>query len=274
MGGFKLTRNRIIAVILAVICLIMLFFGWISVGGETRKNWAVVSQRFDYYASQIEAFAKWYGIDININRVKRVVRALGNGRLSPGEIFTVSGDTRAVIKELDKAGYFYSSDLSKVTGALTGYRILFVVTLIAVLFAIYTRLTGKMKALDFLMFLFVALLFIFIAIACGEIKKKGLNVGITAFSIIALICALPRALLDKLPFMKDKAGAILEKVGIKHRENVQCSVCGADLDSRDKFCPRCGAAVENRTETVVCRRCGSRIPSDSAFCVYCGRKFE
>jgi len=56
-----------------------------------------------------------------------------------------------------------------------------------------------------------------------------------------------------------------------------CASCSAPLQSQQKFCPNCGAAVPTPppvTESSIkfCISCGAKIPSTASFCGSCGAK--
>ena len=305
MNTPAITRNKIISVSLAVIVLIMLFLCWTGVTGTTRKAWVFVQEQIDEYADKIEDYAEYgsyFGIDLNVKGARRVVRALKNGRLSPYELFTSSGYIRSTLNKLDSLGMSLVKDTSKVTSLATVYRVFFVLAFLAVLFSIFIRMTGKFRSLDFLMFLFILILFIIIVVATSLLKKNlNVSAAISAWSIIALICAVPFALLEKIPFLKtdagvaaapvvktagdtvstigatlsglkDKAGAVIKNINIGRKETYQCSVCGHDLQASDKVCPVCRSSAEGKLNTAVCKNCGCRIPSGSKYCTMCGAK--
>jgi len=51
--------------------------------------------------------------------------------------------------------------------------------------------------------------------------------------------------------------------------NVSCKICGAQVESGDKFCFSCGAAVEQEPVAKFCTNCGSALLDDAKFCGNC-----
>lgn len=48
-------------------------------------------------------------------------------------------------------------------------------------------------------------------------------------------------------------------------------ICGAQVTMADKFCPRCGAPVNNGMMTCAC---GNQVPQGMRFCNVCGRDLQ
>ena len=48
-----------------------------------------------------------------------------------------------------------------------------------------------------------------------------------------------------------------------------CAKCGAQVDSKAKFCPECGEKLNVKS---FCTECGAEVPSGSKFCPECGTK--
>ena len=305
-----LNRNKIISVALAVIVLIMLFLSWMGVTGETRSVWNLVRQQIERYAGQIEEYvelANHYGLDIDTKGVSRVVKALNNGRLSPFEVFTTAGTAGKILRKLSSFGMFDEQAFSKAAGYCTVYRVFFVLTLLSVLLSIFIRITGKLKSIDFLMFLFILMMFISAVTVTSRLSSQRLisftmTADITVWSVIALICSVPLALIERIPFLRpeadeagtivpvikegetrasigaslsgirEKAGSFIKNIGIGSKKTYQCSVCGHDLQASDKTCPVCRSSASDKMSTAVCKNCGCRIPSGSKYCSFCGSK--
>lgn len=56
-----------------------------------------------------------------------------------------------------------------------------------------------------------------------------------------------------------------------------CNNCGAQMDSDQIFCSKCGAAKGKETRKggkKICFNCGSVFPGDSIFCTNCGNKLD
>ena len=53
---------------------------------------------------------------------------------------------------------------------------------------------------------------------------------------------------------------------------IKCKDCHQNIDSSDKFCPHCGAIVQQTTqeENILCSECGYPNPPGSLFCEKCG----
>lgn len=48
-----------------------------------------------------------------------------------------------------------------------------------------------------------------------------------------------------------------------------CPGCGAPLAAKVKFCPECGAKIQ---QEAFCKECGAKLPEGSKFCPECGTK--
>ena len=57
---------------------------------------------------------------------------------------------------------------------------------------------------------------------------------------------------------------------------IKCKNCHQNIDSSDKFCPHCGAVVQQTTqeENIFCPKCGHPNPSGASFCEKCGTPLE
>ena len=56
-----------------------------------------------------------------------------------------------------------------------------------------------------------------------------------------------------------------------------CSNCQSPLASGQKFCPNCGAVVEEAPavpQVVTCGACGAEVAADTKFCPNCGKQVE
>ncbi|MBR1740898.1 MAG: M48 family metalloprotease [Lachnospiraceae bacterium] len=53
---------------------------------------------------------------------------------------------------------------------------------------------------------------------------------------------------------------------------IKCSSCGTDLSGNEKFCTKCGSAVEVKLEKSICPNCGEEVKDDASFCGKCGTK--
>ena len=62
-------------------------------------------------------------------------------------------------------------------------------------------------------------------------------------------------------------------------QKVYCSNCGRKLNTKYKYCPYCGAKVDNcpnnqKYEIIVCPYCGRRVRSNMMECPHCGEIFQ
>ena len=55
---------------------------------------------------------------------------------------------------------------------------------------------------------------------------------------------------------------------------MKCSNCGNVVPDGEKFCPKCGSKVENKSvnnqNTKYCSNCGEQVEENSEFCSHCG----
>lgn len=61
----------------------------------------------------------------------------------------------------------------------------------------------------------------------------------------------------------------------------RCPSCNEVVVEGSKFCPYCGAKLENQEVqpapakvTILCPNCGAQIEANSAFCPECGNKID
>ena len=81
---------------------------------------------------------------------------------------------------------------------------------------------------------------------------------------------LLRARTAKIPYRADSRFCPL----CGHQQLVfqQCSLCGKNLPPNARFCPKCGAAVEQKPVARFCGKCKAENLSNSVFCNQCGEK--
>ena len=52
---------------------------------------------------------------------------------------------------------------------------------------------------------------------------------------------------------------------------VNCSKCGAGLETTDRFCSRCGTfAIAPKVKEKICKSCGAGVRTSTNFCDRCG----
>ncbi len=54
------------------------------------------------------------------------------------------------------------------------------------------------------------------------------------------------------------------------KQNVKCDHCGAPMEADQRFCSKCGSAVNNE----LCPTCGKKIQAGDLFCPSCGNKIQ
>jgi membrane protease subunit (stomatin/prohibitin family) len=60
---------------------------------------------------------------------------------------------------------------------------------------------------------------------------------------------------------------------IGEQQTQTCPKCGCASSPKNKFCPECGAEIqESGSQSITCRACGKPIPPGSKFCLECGEK--
>lgn len=64
----------------------------------------------------------------------------------------------------------------------------------------------------------------------------------------------------------DKINTAVGTVGV-----IKCDKCGAQMDEKDEFCPKCG---KNSSKYVNCDKCGAINPKDNEFCTKCGKEIS
>lgn len=56
---------------------------------------------------------------------------------------------------------------------------------------------------------------------------------------------------------------------------IKCSKCNKPVESSDKFCPHCGALVQQSSiETLQCTKCSHENPASVSFCESCGTSLK
>ncbi len=78
---------------------------------------------------------------------------------------------------------------------------------------------------------------------------------------------------DKIDQLDEEIKELQAKIQASELQNgngTTC-VCGARLTAQDKFCPNCGAPVDNGMITCVC---GNQVRKDARFCNNCGNDIQ
>ena len=52
-----------------------------------------------------------------------------------------------------------------------------------------------------------------------------------------------------------------------------CKNCNCKVPNEAKFCPKCGAKIENTSFAKACTFCGTVVAEDNKFCPKCGKSF-
>lgn len=67
---------------------------------------------------------------------------------------------------------------------------------------------------------------------------------------------------------QDEKDSMLEELIQKRRKSRggNCTECGAPMESRQRFCSKCGAQVNH----IDCPSCGKKVPAGDLFCSSCG----
>jgi membrane protease subunit (stomatin/prohibitin family) len=63
--------------------------------------------------------------------------------------------------------------------------------------------------------------------------------------------------------------AMLKEESWRAGVRATCPNCNAPLEKNAKFCPECGAAIQN---DKFCTNCGAKVKADAKFCPECGTK--
>ncbi len=199
------TKTRIAAVILAAAVLLLLFVDWLAIGGETKKEWDDARSDIEYFVEKIESYGQWIDMDLDLNAISIAARQMLNGKLTPAEIFSISGTGRNAVRTLYKAvgRYFMQEKDYRTFMVLTGcYRAVFILAAVSILLSLFIRASGKLVKLDYIMIVFVGILFIVICAVSAALSSRGIKLDITVFTLLALICTLPLNIIGKIPFLR------------------------------------------------------------------------
>ena len=67
-----------------------------------------------------------------------------------------------------------------------------------------------------------------------------------------------------------KLEALIQTRRASQKQTMNCDQCGAPMETGQKFCSKCGAAVHKES----CPSCGQKIRSGDQFCSSCGTRLE
>ena len=66
-----------------------------------------------------------------------------------------------------------------------------------------------------------------------------------------------------------------QMMGAQQPPGRSCPKCGTLVPQNNKFCPNCGASMQQQTANVIkCPKCGTEVKEGSRFCPNCGNQME
>ena len=116
----KFYRQRIKAILLLALSLLLLFSNWIVSTGSTKYDWSEYRDDLSSLSENIDDIADFFGVSINTSSAARSVGYLLNGKITPVEGALIAKDLLPILNEF--------SDGSEESVAFL-VMILFIVTL-------------------------------------------------------------------------------------------------------------------------------------------------
>ena len=69
---------------------------------------------------------------------------------------------------------------------------------------------------------------------------------------------------------EEKLEALIQSHRREQQKVSQCEHCGTSIEAGQRFCSKCGSAVDNE----LCPSCGKKIRAGDQFCSSCGNRLE
>ena len=67
---------------------------------------------------------------------------------------------------------------------------------------------------------------------------------------------------------EEQLEALIQSRRANQKQSIRCDHCDAPMEAGQKFCSKCGSAVNEKS----CPSCGQKIRSDDQFCSSCGNR--
>lgn len=280
--------NRLIctALILAAL-LIQLFFSCLRF-----SSLSTTANAIDAALGAAQYYGSWMGLDIDTTGLRKVNRAMADGKISASEAYTVTHEVGAVAKELLSLGE--DEDLSKLRTVCILYQVLYIGTLLSAAAAAGACAAGKRPRLTFpfaammlgnLIF-FASLgkevkltvtpfltLALSLAAACLAVGRNGTNTASRAQTVQKVQTAqTPPTPPTVLPEPEDDADADEDMTRILRPFRAAGADNGKHIAGKVVNQPEPGMPTRKDGLVLFCRACGCRNDPDAAYCEHCGKR--
>lgn len=181
----KFYRQRIKAILLLALSLLLLFSNWIVSTGSTKYDWSEYRDDLSSLSENIDGIADFFGVSINTSSAARSVGYLLNGKITPVEGALIAKYLLPILNEFSDGSE--ESVALQIICAL--YALLVFLTILAGIHALVLHALGK-KYTGFLFSCLVTILFIVTLCLSIFLKEYELYFRISLFSMISLVCAI------------------------------------------------------------------------------------
>ena len=262
-------KQRLVSLVLLLASLMILMIGTCV----RFSGWASVADEIEATLNMAAGFGSWVGLDIDTDGVRKVNRALSDGKVTGSEALTVTRQTAKVAREILTMDQ--DEDLVKLKNLCTLYSALSLFTLACAAVTMVTELAGKRTVFPLLYLAGVLAQFLaFISLGDG--------VEMTIIPFLALLVGMAAAG-SSIPVNKKAARApeegaapAAEVMGeIRDRLVIRAQSGGkAVLKQVDRIRDRLESETKDPSSSRVafCKDCGARTPAGACFCGRCGAK--
>lgn len=263
-------KQRLVSVVLILASLMILMFGTCV----RFSGWATVADEIEATLNMAAGFGSWMGLNIDTDGVRKVNRALADGRVTGSEALTVTRQTAKVAGEI--LNIDQDEDMSKLKNLCSFFCLVSIATLICAAVSAAQALAGKRSAFPILYVVGTLAQFLFF-------MNLGEGVKMTAVPFLAMLTAMIAAS-SALPVNRKAAlapergsapaaevmGEVRDRLIIKAKSGGKTVVEQVNR-IRDGLERETGASPLKQ-RSAFCRACGAGTPAGARFCGHCGTK--
>ncbi len=162
----KFYRQRIKAILLLILSLMLLFSNWLVSTGSTKYDWSDYQDDLSILSENIDDIADFFGLSINTSSTARSAGYLLNGKITPVEGALITKDLLPILNEFSDG----SEESIALQVACALYTLLVCLTILAGIHALVWHALGK-KYTGFLFSCLITILFYWVL---SRIMRKNI----------------------------------------------------------------------------------------------------